>query len=153
MSIGAVTKFNQLESIILGDADRQWDDAAAGSCMFILADNTYAFDATDTTAADLSGVISAGDGAPINVTTPTIDDATTAGSTYIDSDDADWGTPVTITAKWIICVQPVVAGTYASTAKLLWAFDLDNTSGSADRVVTADEFKYLVPVNGWIKFT
>jgi len=153
MAIGAVTKFNQLESIILGDGDRQWDDATAGSCMFILADNTYAFDATDTTAAALSGVISAGDGAPINVTTPAIDDTTTPGSTYIDSADADWGTPVTITAKWIICVQPVTAGTYASTAKLLWGFDLDNSSGSASKTVTADEFKYLTPTNGWIKFT
>lgn len=151
--IGTVAKFNGMEDTILGDADRQWDDATAGSLMFILVDNSYAFDATDVTAADLTGVISAGDGAPINVTTPTIDKTTTPGSTYLDSNDADWGTPVTITAKWLICVQPVTAGTYASTAKLLWALDLDDTNGTASKVVAAGEFKYLAPVNGWVKFT
>jgi len=153
MAIGSVKKYNGLTKKLMSDANRQWDDATAGSCMFILADNSYTFDATDITAADLAGVITVGDGAPINITTPTLNDTTTAGSTFIDSDDADWGTPVTITAKWIICVQPVTAGTYASTAKLLFAFDLDNSSGSAEITITANEFKYLAPTNGWIKFT
>jgi len=157
MAIGAVTKYNQMESVLLASANRQWDDATAGSSMFVLAKNTYTFDATDTTVADLgtAGVdwINSGDGAPINLTTPTIDAATTAGSTYLDSDSANFGTTVTITAKFLICVQPVSAGTVASTSKLLWCIDLDDSSGTASKSSSASDFVINTPTNGWIKFT
>lgn len=127
MAIGAVIKYNQLESILFGDAGRQWDNATAGSCMFCLADETYPPDITDTTTTDVgAALITAGDGAPVNVTTPALDKTTTPGTTYYDADPADFGDPVTIDAKYLICVQPVTAGTFsATTSKLVWFADLN----------------------------
>ena len=119
--------------------------------MFILVDNTYTPAATHTTAAEVTGIITAGDGAPINVGTPTLDDTTLAGTTYWDSLAADFGASVTVTAKYLICVQPVVAATYASTAKLLWHVDLDDTTGASEVSSVAAVFKVSPSANGWIK--
>lgn len=153
MPIGSVTKYNVMEKTLMEDGSRQWDDATAGSNMFILADNTYAIDATDATVVDLLGVITAGDGAPINLATPAIDETTTPGTTFLDSDSANFGASVTITAKFLICIQPAVAGTYATTAKLLWVVDLDTTSSSTSQSSTASDFSVVTPTNGWVSFT
>ena len=154
MPIGSVQKFNQMESVLLSDANRQWDDTAVGSCMFILADNTYTPAAAHTTAAELSGVITAGDGAPINLATPTIDAATLIGTTFLDSDPANFGVSVSVTAKYLICVQPATAASFLNTTdKLLWYVDLDTTSSSASKTSTASDFSINTPVNGWVDFT
>lgn len=157
MAFGTITKFNQFESILIGDAGRQWDDATAGSCMFVLAKNTYTPDATHTTLANVgvadTDYITTGDGLPINLTNPVIDDTTTAGSTYLDSDPANFGVSVTITAKYLMCVQPVVAGTSTTTDKLLWYVDLDDASGTASLAAIASDFVINAPINGWVKFT
>lgn len=154
MAAGPVVKYNGLESELMEDAERQWDDATAGSLMFILADNTYTFDATDVLASDLLGVITAGDGAPINLASPVIDKTTLPGSTFLQSADANFGASVTITAKFLICVKPVVAGTFdGASDKLLWCADLDTTSSSTSKSSTASDFSLTQPVNGWIKST
>ena len=154
MAAGAVKKFNGLESELMEDAERQWDDATAGSMMFILADNTYVFDATHILASELVGVITAGDGAPINLTTPVIDKTTLPGTTFLQADDANFGAAVTITAKFLICVKPVVAGTFdGSSDKLMWCADLDDSSSSASKSSVASDFSLTQPVNGWVKST
>jgi len=153
MPFGTVTKYDTMESTLMGHASRQWDDSTAGSCMFILADNTYVIDTTDVTAADLTGVITAGDGAPINVGSPALDSATTAGTTYIDSSSADFGAIVTITAKFLICIQPITAAIYATTASLLWVVDLDTTSSSTSKTTTTSSFAINTPANGWLAST
>jgi hypothetical protein len=96
MPIGTVTKYNGFEKQIAADANRQWDDATAGNIMFCLATNAYTPAATHSTTADVTGLITAGDGAPINATALAIDNTTTAGSTYFDSADANFGANVTI---------------------------------------------------------
>lgn len=149
MTIGAVTKYNQKEKVLGGTANRQWDDATAGSCLFILCDENYGFDATHTTAANLTGVITAGDGAPINVANPVIDDTTTPGTTAYSSDDANFGAAVTISAKWLVCVQPVTAGTYATTAKVLTCVDLNTDSASAVLTSSASDFSIPPNASGW----
>lgn len=149
MAVGTVTKYNQLLDVLMGDADRQWDDATAGSLMFVLVENGYTPDATHTTANDLgANVITAGDGAPINVGTPAVNNST--GTTWLDSADAAFGNPVTITAKYLVCIQPATAATYATTAKLLWYVDLDTTSTSTSLSSTNSEFTVSAPANGWI---
>jgi len=154
MPLGTVTKYNGMEKQLQADANRQWDDATAGSNMFIIADNTYTPDATHSTTFDLTGVITAGDGAPINVTSPTIDDTTTPGTTYYDSGIADFGSTVTVTGKYLICIQPVVAGTFdVATSNLLWVVDLDTTNGTASKVAVGSDFALTPPVNGWIAST
>lgn len=156
MAIGTVKRYNQMENILMGDAGRQWDDATAGSCMFVLAKNTYAIDVTDTTLADVgtgdTDWIETGDGAPINVTTPDVDDTTTAGITFLDSDAANFGASVTVTAKFLLCVQPVAPGTIASTSKILWAVDLDTTDGTTSKSSSASDYVINPPANGWIKY-
>ena len=157
MAVGTVTKYNQLESVLFSSAGNPWDDATPGNIMFVLAKYTYTPAATHTTMADVgtSGVdwIASGDGAPMNATTLALDDTTTPGTTYYASDDADFGTSVTITAKWLLAVQPVSAGTAASTSKLLWYVDLNDTSSTASASATATSFNVAMPTNGWFKTT
>ena len=154
MAISSVIKYDEFEKVLLDDANRGWDNGTAGSCMFILADNTYTPATTHSTTTSLTGVITAGDGAPINVASPAIDAATTAGTTYLDSNDADFGSSVTITAKYLICIQPTAASTYsATTSKLLWYVDLDDTNSTTSMTRTASDFIITAPVNGWVNFT
>jgi hypothetical protein len=149
MAIGTVTKYNQFLDVIMGTDNRQWDDVSAGSGMFVLVTNGYTPAATHTTAADLGvNVITSGDGAPINVASAAVNNST--GTTWLTSANASFGSPVTIIAKYLICVQPVVAGTYASTAKLLWYLDLDTTSSSTSVSSTNSEFSVNVSANGWV---
>jgi len=153
MALGTVTKYNQLESVLFGTAGRQWDDATAGSLMWCLADETYTPSAAHTTTNDIGAALkTSGDGAPVNLTTPAIDKTTTAGTTYYDADDADFGSSVTITEKYLICVQPVTAGTFsATTSKLLFYIDLNTASGSSTVSSVASIFKIFAPTNGWFK--
>ncbi|MDD2885268.1 MAG: hypothetical protein PHT48_09520 [Dechloromonas sp.] len=152
MSIGTVTPYNQAPKILLSDAGRQWDDAAAGSLFFCLADENYTPSLSHTTTNDVgAALITAGDGVAIPVTGAAIDDTTEAGSTFLQSDHADFGVDVTITAKYLICVQPVTANTFsATTSNLLWYVDLDDATTSAT-VSSNPDFAILQPVNGWIK--
>lgn len=154
MAIGTVTKYNGFEKQIAADANRQWDDATAGNIMFCLCSNAYTPSAAHSTTSDLSGIITAGDGAPINATSLAIDNTTTAGSTYFDSGDANFGSSVTITAKYLVAVMPVTAGTFSSTtSKLLFYVDLDTTSGSSSVSSIGSDFVIYAPTNGWIKTT
>ena len=150
MSLGTVQKYNQFPDLVLRSANRQWDDPAAGSAMFILATSTYTPSPAHSTAADLgANVITTGNGSPINVATPV--QTLLANVTWFSSGGANFGNPVTITAKYLVCVQPVVAGNYAATAKLLWYVDL--SSGGGSLVVSAGSFNILPPVNGWVDIT
>lgn len=155
MALGTVTKYNQLESILFATSGRQWDDSNVGSCMWCLATADYSPSASHTTTNDLgASLITAGNGAPIAVTTPTIDKTTTPGTTYYDADPANFGANVTVTAKWLILVQPVTSNTFsATTGKLLAYCDLNTASGSSSLSSSASEFKILPHTNGWFKTT
>lgn len=152
MAIGTVTKYNKMQSNLMKAAGRQWDDGAAGNVMFLLVSAAYTPNLADATVAALgANYISAGDGAPIAATTMSIDDTTTPDSVYLACDAADFGTTVTITAKYLVAVQPVTPNTLASTAKLLWYVDLDTQSGAAEVSSTDAVFKINQPANGWVK--
>lgn len=151
MALGTVDNYNQMASILLANANRDWDNATAGSNMFVLATSSYTPSASHTTGADLgANVITSGDGAPINVTAPSVTQV--GSSAWLASGEANFGSAVTITAKYLICVQPVTAGTYASTAKLLWYVDL-NVGAGLSLSSTSSEYRILQPTNGWIDFT
>ena len=155
MAVGTVTKYNQFESVLGATANRQWDDSTTGSLMFCLADETYTPSATHTTTNDVStALITTGDGVAIAVANPSIDAATTPGTTYYDSDDANWGSSVTITAKYLICVQPTSANTFSGTTdKLLWYVDLNTASSGSTVSSTSSDFIVQAPTNGWISST
>jgi hypothetical protein len=151
MALGTVENYNQMVDVLMSDANRNWDDATAGSNMFVLVTASYTPATTHTTGADLgANVITTGDGSPINVPSPAVNQLVAA--TWLNSGAADFGSAVTITAKYLICVQPVTAGTYASTAKLLWYVDL-NVGAGLSLSSTAAEFRILVPANGWLDIT
>jgi hypothetical protein len=152
MALGTVTKYNSLEKTLFDTANRQWNDATAGNIMFCLCGNGYTPAAAHDETADLSDLITAGDGAPIAATGLAIDNTTTAGTTYYDADAANFGAAVTVSAKWLICVQPVTANTFsATTSKLLFYVDLNTSSGSAEASSTASDFRIDPPANGWFK--
>lgn len=156
MPVGTVTKYNQLEKQLFDTANRQWNDATTGNIMFCLVTNGYTPSATHTTTANLgANLISSGDGAArIAATSLAIDNTTTPGTTYYDSADVTWGSSVTITAKYLVCVQPVTANTFdSSTSKLLFYVDLDTTSSSTSVSSTATPFTVIAPTNGWFKTT
>ncbi len=154
MTVGAVTKYNGLEKTLFSGANRQWDNAAAGNLMFILASAAYTPLAAHATTADLTGVITSGNGAPIAATGLAIDNTTTPGSTYYKSADADFGATTTITAKFLIAVEPAVAGAYnASTDKLLFYVDLNTATAGSTVSSAASSFIVYAPVNGWFKTT
>ena len=150
MALGTVTKYNGLEKQITADANRQWDDASAGHIMFCLCSNAYTPAATHSTTADLAGLITTGDGAPLAATALAIDNTTTAGTTYFDSADANFGSAVTITAKYLVAVMPVTAGTFdAATSKLLFYVDLSTNSSTASLSTVSNPFVITAPENGW----
>lgn len=152
MAAGQVTKYYGFEKALFAAAGRQWDDATPGNIMFVLAGAGYTPSAAHSTTADLSNVITAGDGAPISATGLAIDNITTPGTTYYDSDDANFGSAVSIEAKYLIAVQPVSPGAYnATTGKLLFYANL-NTAGTGTTVIsTASDFVVYAPTNGWTK--
>lgn len=153
MAISQVTMYNQSIGLLLGDPTKQWNDAGVGAFMFVICDKNYTPSPAHTVSFDLAGVITAGDGAPVDVTGRIVDSATVPGTTAIKSNNADFGAVVTITGKYIVCVQPAVAGTFDGTNdKLVWYFDLDDTSTVAEAVIIADEFIYTMPSAGWITF-
>lgn len=152
MAVGTITKYNSFEKSVFDTANRQWNDATAGNIMFCLCSNAYTPSATHSTTANLSGLITAGDGSPIAATGLAIDNTTTPGTTYYNSDDANFGVSVSITAKYLVCVQPVTANTFsATTSKLLWYVDLDVSSSTAQVSSTVAAFTVFHPTNGWLK--
>lgn len=153
MPVGNVTKYDGFESVLNSDAGRQWDNPTAGSCMFILCTDAHTPLKSHVTVADLTGVITAGDGAPINVVNPALDKITTPGSTYVNSDPANFGASVTITAKYLMCVQPVIVGTHAATSKLLTYVDLNTTDANSSLISVAGDYSISPAVGGWAKTT
>jgi len=154
MAIGVVIKYNQLESALMKAAGRQWDDATVGSNMFILADNTYTPAAIHTTTTQVTGIIAAGAGAPIPVASPAIDGTSAPGSTSFKSASANFGSAVSVTAKYLICIQPVTPGTFTGTNdKLLWYVDLDTSTTTASQSSTNAAFIINQPAAGWYDIT
>jgi len=155
MAISAVIPLNQFEGLMLSDASRQWDDATAGNIMYVLADETWTPLATHTTTNDVgttgAAVLTvAGDYNHLAATTLAVDAATTAGTSYLQSDAANFGASVSITAKYLIAIQPVVANTYALTSKLLWYVDLDDTTTGTTVSSVSSNFAINQPTNGWV---
>lgn len=150
MAVGNVTKYNTLDSLF-DTANMQWNDATAGNIMFCLVTSSYTPVATHSTTSNLgANIIIAGDGAPVAATSVVLDSATTPGRTYFDTANVAFGNPVTITAKYLVAVQPVTPGTFsATTSKLLFYVDLDDTSPSSSASALASTFTVFAPATGW----
>ena len=156
MAIQAVDVYDHAYDVLFSTTDGvRWDDTTAGKFMWALAaDGNAVIDLTDTTGTLVGSMISAGDGVPINVTDNFI--TQTAGITYFEAGSAatvskaTWGTPVTISARYLVMFMVAVAGTYtAATAKPILVCDLTGTASNESS--TAAEFTVNMPSGGWFK--
>lgn len=143
MSVGQVQLYNQCFSIIADSANTQWDTASGFA--FILAKSTYTPLDTHTTVADLGVAdtdwIQTGDGAAILV--PTLGISEVSGATRFTAGNANYGSSVTVTAKYLVCVEG--DATITSTDNLLWSQDLSQEGGSAQS--SASDFVVQAPAN------
>lgn len=158
MAAGQCTVYNGAYEELMDSANTQWDDATAGAFMWVLAYDAYIPNIAHSTVNDLgvagTGWISTGDGAPINITTRAVTVSATPNITGLVSDTADFdpgALGVTITnAKYLVCVRPVVAGTVATTSRLIFYHALDTITTVSS---INDIFNITMPTGGWITFT
>lgn len=151
MTVGPVVLYNGATDV-LKTSSRQWDDATPGNIMFALVNHTYTPYATHATLANVASYITSGDGAPINAT-GLVMTTQSNGYLYCTSDPANFGSSVTITAKYLIAIQPVTAGAATTTSKLIFYVDLDTTSSGNNVSSSAAPFSVVPPVTGWFEVT
>lgn len=146
MSVGQVQVYDQCFQRLTLDAGTQWDVAGSTSFAFVLALSSYTPSDAHTTVADLgtAGVdwINSGDGSPIAIPTRSI--TMLSGATRFLAGNANFGSSVTITAKYLIAVEGDAAGVL-STDELLWYQDLSQEGGSAQS--SASDFVVQAPAN------
>ena len=131
---------------------RPWDTPDVGAFMFVLASSAYTPNFVHDDMTDVTGEIVAGDGAPIDATTRTITVSGSPTRTRYNSDDANFGTSVTVTAKYLLCVKPDTPGSFVNdaTTKLAWYVDLEVASPDpGDPSSTASDFRINQPAEGW----
>lgn len=122
---------------LAGNGGTPWNDGTANFA-FILLTEAYTFDAADTEYSHVSAneVVDV-DYAPIAVASRTLTQSTT--KTQFSSNHADFGTNVTISAKWLVCIAGNAAS-LGATDKIIFSLDLDNTSSSATIDKSNDAF-------------
>jgi hypothetical protein len=155
MAAGTVQLYNTAYETLFQDATRQWDDATAGNIMWMLADDSYTPADTHATTTNVTNQVITGDAVPINATNLVVTDTPgTAAQTFFQAGcstgatEVSWGTAVDISARWLICVQPVAAGTFsATTSKLIFYVDLNTATGNLTS--TSGEFTINMPSDGW----
>ena len=147
MALGQAQIHDEALAHLLSSTGAQWDDGTANFA-FILLDNAYTpsdvhNDYQDVSANECTDV----DYAAIACGTRAF--VQSGADTYLDSADADYGSAVTIAARYLMCIQ----GNYASlgaTDKIIFRVDLDD-GGSANVSSTSSTFKITAPTNGWLK--
>lgn len=148
MAFGALVRYNKFPGISQEDNQYEWADSSAGAYMFGLVGASYTPDAAHITAADLgANLITTGDGSPINVTGRAVV-YTSDGKCWFNSAAANFGSAVTITAKYIVCMMPVATGVHAGTSKLCWYMDM-NVGAGLTVSSTSSTFVINPPANGW----
>lgn len=149
MGIGTVTRYEKFPGISQEAAGFKWTDATAGAYMFGLVTSSYTPSVDHATAADFgANIITSGDGLPINCNSRVVNYTPADDKTWYSSASANFGNTVTITAKYLVCMMPVTAGTYANTAKLCWYVDL-NVGAGLSYSRTAQSYIIDPPTNGW----
>lgn len=145
MAVGETQVYDEAVEFLMEDANGQWDSAS--DYAFILLDTTHTPDDADNDYQDVSGdECSDGDYAPIACGTRAVNRAT--GTSYLDSADADFGDPVTIAARYLVCLQGTF-GSLQTTDKLMFYVDL---TGSGNASSTTSAFQVQAPTNGWLSF-
>lgn len=144
MPVGNIVRYNQFPRILLEDGNPQWDDPAPGAFMWVLCDNGYTPYVHHVTLPNGTSFIASAPGAPINCTGRIVE--ASAGSAVLKAESANFGL-ITLPAKYLLCVMPVVAGVfYQPTTRLCFYVDLDTTSPTAQ--LPANTEINLIAANG-----
>ena len=157
MAAGTVQLYDTAYETLFQDATRQWDDSTSGSIYWVLATSSYTPSDAHTTTTDVTNKVG-GDGAPIAATDLVITDTPgTANETYFQAGAGgtpgvvSFGTNVTITAQYLIAVQPTSAGSYSGTTDKLIFYVAIDTGGDVSS--TNGEFTINMPTSGWFKIS
>lgn len=138
MAVGNFTLYNTGKEALLTDNANQitW---ATDTIVAVLLGSGYTAAATHSTWADVSAQhVSGTNYAPVALSNKT---STRSGGTILwDCDDINFGSNVTVTAKWVAIVKRV-GGSLTGTDQLIGYCDLDNTSGAATVSSTNSTFQ------------
>lgn len=120
-----------LNAVVLGS----WDN---DDHYFMLLDTSYTPSLTHSTRADVSSAeISDSDYAKLDMSGES--STNNAGVIEVDADDANFGSSVTIEAKYLVCLMGTAAGS-SGTDDLVFYVDLNTDSGSATLSSTSGNF-------------
>lgn len=138
MAVGNFTLYNTGKEALLTDNANQitW---ATDTIVAVLLGSGYTPAATHSTWNDVSAQHVTGTNyAPVALANKT--SVNTSGTILWDCDDIDFGSNVTVTAKYVAIVKRV-GGSLTSTDQLIGYCDLDNASGTATVSSTNSVFK------------
>lgn len=146
MALAELQFHNTALTTLFSDATPQWDDDDADFAWALLGSG-YTQSDTDTTWGDISAnEITDTDYAQQAVTTRSV--SNNAGEAQFSSDAADFGSNVSIEAKYLALVQGT-AGSLAAGDKVIGTIDLDDSSGTATVFSANGEFKITPHANGF----
>lgn len=126
----------------------------AGNHAFVLVNKTYTPSDTHTAYSNISANVIApsgtqSQGAPIAVGAKAVNRS--GAQAQLDSNDADWGTSATITAKYLVCVRGNASSLpLNATDRLVFWLDLDTTSSTSSVSSNNSTFKVAPPTAGWL---
>jgi len=127
MAISSAILFDSALDVLFTAGGTWWDDATRASA-FVLVKDSLSISGTLSTYGDIAGhEVTDPDYAPIPCANRTV--TRQSGVLYFSSDAADFGSTVTITAKYLVCLYGDSAN-LSGTDPLLWYVDLNTGSGS-----------------------
>lgn len=145
MATGTTQLHNQAINHLTDTAGKQWNDGTSDFAFILLTDGYTPADA-DLTYGDISGNECAdADYAQQAASTRQI--TRSGGTTYFDSDPANFGTNVTIAARYLVCVAGT-AGSLNSGDVVLFRVDL-NDGGTGNVDSQNSDFRVDPDTNGW----
>jgi hypothetical protein len=146
MAVGQVQLYNHCFERLCQNADVQWDVTTAGNWCWLLATSSYTPADTHTTVNDLgANYITAGsDGGPLERGSTSVAIDNSSGVIQFKAGNANFGSNVTITAKYLIACQGDPSAITTSDIILFYQ-DLDDTGGSAQS--SSSDFVVNAPAN------
>ena len=148
MSVGQVQAYDHMMERLSQNADVQWDVTTTGNWAWLLVKDTYTPADTHTTVANLGVAgtdwINTGDGAPLERGSTSVAIDNNVGVIEFKAGNANFGSSVTIVAKYLVLAQADSTGVL-STDLILFYQDLSQEGGSAQS--SSSDFIVNAPAN------
>ena len=145
MAVGQVQLYDGCFDQICGNGNDQWDLTTTGNWCWLLATSSYTPSDTHSTVADLgANYITSGDGAPLERGSTSVAINNASGVTQFTAGNANFGSTVTITAKYLVLCNGNSASINSSDPIVFYQ-DLEDTGGSAQS--SSSDFVVNAPAN------